>query len=109
VQARVPNIDSVALVPALQVPFKTSFNGITAQLPQKVKVVYDTGAEEELSVVWESEDFDNETADRKSTRLNSSHVKISYAVFCFSRYCRTLHSLPTRRSSDLSTGKSSKY
>src|SRR5690606_39924977 len=22
-------------------------------------------------------------ADRKSTRLNSSHVKISYAVFCF--------------------------
>src|SRR5690606_40055103 len=26
------------------------------------------------------EDF--ETIDRKSTRLNSSHVKISYAVFC---------------------------
>src|SRR5690606_40255053 len=24
----------------------------------------------------------NEGADRKSTRLNSSHVKISYAVFC---------------------------
>src|SRR5690606_41482857 len=23
------------------------------------------------------------TIDRKSTRLNSSHVKISYAVFCF--------------------------
>src|SRR5690606_41494981 len=25
---------------------------------------------------------DEEAADRKSTRLNSSHVKISYAVFC---------------------------
>src|SRR5690606_34234182 len=25
---------------------------------------------------------DNRRADRKSTRLNSSHVKISYAVFC---------------------------
>src|SRR5690625_6330437 len=25
---------------------------------------------------------DNVTADRKSTRLNSSHVAISYAVFC---------------------------
>src|SRR5690606_40862201 len=25
---------------------------------------------------------DNPTPDRKSTRLNSSHVKISYAVFC---------------------------
>src|SRR5690349_14854926 len=35
--------------------------------------------------------------DRKSTRLNSSHVEISYAVF----YHRDLHSFPTRRSSDL--------
>src|SRR5690554_5244220 len=25
---------------------------------------------------------DNEEVDRKSTRLNSSHVRISYAVFC---------------------------
>src|SRR5690606_39814359 len=25
---------------------------------------------------------ENEGGDRKSTRLNSSHVKISYAVFC---------------------------
>src|SRR5690606_40031496 len=33
----------------------------------------------------ESEDGENdymEVTDRKSTRLNSSHVKISYAVFC---------------------------
>src|ERR1039458_1966813 len=36
-------------------------------------------------------------ADRKSTRLNSSHLGISYAVF----YPRHLHSFPTRRSSDL--------
>src|SRR5690349_19879376 len=38
--------------------------------------------------------------DRKSTRLNSSHVEISYAVFC----CRVTPlspSSPTRRSSDL--------
>src|SRR5690606_39940413 len=26
-----------------------------------------------------------ETEDRKSTRLNSSHVKISYAVFCLKK------------------------
>src|SRR5690554_7092294 len=26
--------------------------------------------------------FENLTGDRKSTRLNSSHVRISYAVFC---------------------------
>src|SRR5690606_10862267 len=42
------------------------------------------------------------TLDRKSTRLNSSHVKISYAVFCLSRDHQDLQSFPTRRSSDLS-------
>src|SRR5690606_9912308 len=39
--------------------------------------------------------------DRKSTRLNSSHVKISYAVFCSIRDLLYLPSFPTRRSSDL--------
>src|SRR6266511_59733 len=29
--------------------------------------------------------FDGLTIDRKSTRLNSSHVKISYAVFCLKK------------------------
>src|ERR1035441_5937685 len=38
--------------------------------------------------------------DRKSTRLNSSHLGISYAVFCFGAQ-RDLLSFPTRRSSDL--------
>src|SRR5438067_655811 len=62
--------------------------------------------------------------DRKSTRLNSSHVSISYAVFCLKKKInrdtkvagqlqhfllffecfvahRKVHSFPTRRSSDL--------
>src|SRR5688500_14095466 len=41
--------------------------------------------------------------DRKSTRLNSSHLVSSYAVFCFStsRPLRGLLAFPTRRSSDL--------
>src|SRR5690606_6017426 len=30
-------------------------------------------------------DLTTELADRKSTRLNSSHVKISYAVFCLKK------------------------
>src|SRR5699024_6292689 len=38
--------------------------------------------------------------DRKSTRLNSSHVSISYAVFCSGAPLH-LVSFPTRRSSDL--------
>src|SRR5690349_23063614 len=40
--------------------------------------------------------------DRKSTRLNSSHVEISYAVFCLKKkkdtsvesWCRILHRVP---------------
>src|SRR5437870_3477218 len=39
--------------------------------------------------------------DRKSTRLNSSHVAISYAVFCLFGVIPLLLSFPTRRSSDL--------
>src|SRR3989442_14251936 len=30
-------------------------------------------------------------ADRKSTRLNSSHVRISYAVFCLKKKKKTRH------------------
>src|SRR5690606_38014773 len=42
-------------------------------------------AEENLE--WRNESVEKrlEYADRKSTRLNSSHVKISYAVFCLKK------------------------
>src|SRR5699024_9335031 len=39
--------------------------------------------------------------DRKSTRLNSSNVSISYAVFCSDVMYIATHFFPTRRSSDL--------
>src|SRR5699024_8269480 len=42
----------------------------------------------------------DDIVDRKSTRLNSSHVSISYAVFCY-LHTTNLYSVPTRRSSDL--------
>src|SRR5690625_6570948 len=38
---------------------------------------------------WEVE---NEPEDRKSTRLNSSHVAISYAVFCLKKKTVKTHS-----------------
>src|SRR3712207_8974142 len=34
------------------------------------------------------------SADRKSTRLNSSHANISYAVFCFKKTHVTAHAPP---------------
>jgi len=33
--------------------------------------------------------FSSGSADRKSTRLNSSHITISYAVFCLKK--KTIH------------------
>src|SRR5690625_5317087 len=38
--------------------------------------------------IFETTYFDFETLDRKSTRLNSSHVAISYAVFCLKKKIR---------------------
>src|SRR2546421_5402805 len=35
-----------------------------------------------------------ETRDRKSTRLNSSHDQISYAVFCLKKKNRPFHATP---------------
>src|SRR5690606_41757396 len=38
-----------------------------------------------LGLVRQSERQTSQTIDRKSTRLNSSHVEISYAVFCLKK------------------------
>src|SRR5450432_4337467 len=43
---------------------------------------------EELLLIWgasEAEEWENRWQDRKSTRLNSSHDQISYAVFCLKK------------------------
>src|SRR3989442_6302821 len=37
------------------------------------------------------------TTDRKSTRLNSSHVRISYAVFCLKKKKRNHNNTVTRQ------------
>src|SRR5256885_8178023 len=43
------------------------------------------------------------TGDRKSTRLNSSHLVISYAVFCLKKKRRDVHSpAPVLRETDVS-------
>src|SRR5258707_11019044 len=38
-----------------------------------------------------------QAVDRKSTRLNSSHANISYAVFCLKKKRKTNHRSPRRR------------
>src|SRR5437870_13789671 len=40
------------------------------------------------------------TSDRKSTRLNSSHVAISYAVFCLKKKKKKKKQITTKKKSD---------
>src|SRR5690606_39682396 len=56
---------------------------LKSQLPQVHAVTADAGNERE--VVRSVEQAVQALGDRKSTRLNSSHVKISYAVFCLKK------------------------
>src|SRR3712207_7449049 len=56
------------------------------QPPELVKEAWETGLIV-LQVAFSSQELDPgalnvQDADRKSTRLNSSHANISYAVFC---------------------------
>src|SRR5438874_4794188 len=62
------------------------------RLPRVVFDYLDGGAEGEVTLRENRRAFDTVTfrprhavRDRKSTRLNSSHVEISYAVFCLKK------------------------
>src|SRR5690606_40473474 len=54
---------------------------IGIMLKQQSKKRLSTSAMETLSIIA----YKQPISDRKSTRLNSSHVKISYAVFCLTK------------------------
>src|SRR5204863_7009884 len=55
-------------------PYTTLFRSHSGQLPPPVEKTM-------LNLLEETERL----VDRKSTRLNSSHVEISYAVFCLKK------------------------
>src|SRR3989442_7233628 len=44
-------------------------------------------------------DVSGDPEDRKSTRLNSSHVRISYAVFCLKKKNSKVHAATAQRES----------
>src|SRR3712207_7796442 len=70
--------DAVSLVAVVDVPSE----GLGEEV--KAFVIKQPGAEvtEDELVAWCKEEM---AADRKSTRLNSSHANISYAVFCLKK------------------------
>src|SRR3972149_4617937 len=60
-----------------ELPFETIEQAKTADVTKQWK-----GTEPRLLIVAHPEDI---SEDRKSTRLNSSHSQISYAVFCWKK------------------------
>src|SRR5437660_9284273 len=62
-------------------PYTTLFRSGIQRVPALA-----IGSNDVLQVVWYSEPGGSTSGvDRKSTRLNSSHVAISYAVFCLKK------------------------
>src|SRR2546430_2815327 len=55
------------------------------QLPPTPGVVGDSGVNRGVGVAGHRVFLETDHADRKSTRLNSSHSQISYAVFCLKK------------------------
>src|SRR3989442_7680554 len=64
-------------------PYTTLFRSITA--PAFVPANIRTGLTMEWQAVGAAAGIYRVYGDRKSTRLNSSHVRISYAVFCLKK------------------------
>src|SRR5690554_5219392 len=55
-------------------------------LAGRMQLAYETeGSGQRVSVTYRMKKDEIIWADRKSTRLNSSHVRISYAVFCLKK------------------------
>src|SRR3712207_7211222 len=87
-------------------PYTTLFRSHEHR-PQPIGAVHErrvrrAGEHRELGT-WEPRDIASHATDRKSTRLNSSHANISYAVFCLKKkkittYDHSSTLLTTRRS-----------
>src|SRR5690554_7465191 len=60
-----------------QLQIKAGAKGITCQKLGEAEIMADSGIDDIL--------ISYNLLDRKSTRLNSSHVRISYAVFCLKK------------------------
>src|SRR5688572_32730553 len=48
-------------------------------------------------------DMTEDEKDRKSTRLNSSHSQISYAVFCLKKKKKKIHTKPSQHNNKSTT------
>src|SRR5690554_6969410 len=78
------------LAKELGLPFKDSDKEIEERTGASIPLIFDVEGEtgfrdREQAVIEELSQQQGLVLDRKSTRLNSSHVRISYAVFCLKK------------------------
>src|SRR5690554_7080513 len=67
-------------------PYTTLFRSRSGLTRMLKRYADESGMLDKLKFEIVGDDFrEGLTADRKSTRLNSSHVRISYAVFCLKK------------------------
>src|SRR2546430_10404323 len=80
-------------------PYTTLFRSPVSVSPNRLKEIEDTYARRLLTPLSriEKEQSLSNPVDRKSTRLNSSHSQISYAVFCLEKK-KTYRAYPGCRS-----------
>src|SRR5256885_8813701 len=82
-------------------PYTTLFRSQNAH-PVLALLIHarDVGAAEACSAI-DVQNLEGVAQDRKSTRLNSSHLVISYAVFCLKKKKKRIDILQTRHPVDL--------
>src|SRR5437870_9148527 len=84
-------------------PYTTLFRSKIIECPEAwidVEIIGDVVAvvAQRGRIEWQQPDGgDSQLLDRKSTRLNSSHVAISYAVFCLKKKTKQPKTKPTSK------------
>src|SRR2546426_5571302 len=66
-------------------PYTTLFRSLRRQLHARLDLVAEHRRHRQLAAERDVGELDPGAVDRKSTRLNSSHLVISYAVFCLKK------------------------
>src|SRR5690554_2538446 len=79
---RIAMLFGITLLIAMKEPwFSVNWSWFTAHFNGQALILLVGG----IFLIWKSTKEIHEKVDRKSTRLNSSHVRISYAVFCLKK------------------------
>src|SRR5438309_7364582 len=82
-------------------PYTTLFRSIPARFAESFTICQTTfSVIPSPQIVPERFTHRNNRPDRKSTRLNSSHSSISYAVFCLKKKRTTFYRLLSRQQAD---------